>query len=130
MSQYFVIGTPDSLFYQITEQVQPLCLGGAKGSIEIAGTGGTALIGSNGIMEPRLLLWKHRSGTYRVVMTDSHDCVSSFDFDFDYQRIVQPFVGRDTLICHYNTLMLDGGDYARFAWHATSDSLPPIDWWK
>ena len=121
VSQYFVIGTPDSLFYQITEQVQPLCLGGAKGSIEIAGTGGTApyrFEWDNGTQAAAL--GSIDPGTYRVVMTDSHDCVSSFDFDFDYQRIVQPFVGRDTLICHYNTLMLDGGDYARFAWHATS----------
>lgn len=118
----FEVGTPDSLFYQITEQIQPLCLGGAKGRISLAGTGGTA---------PYQYEWNDGTktavlegvdpGDYQLVMTDSHACVSSFDFDFNYQRTVEPFIGNDTLICHYNTLKLDAGDYSIFEWHATTD---------
>jgi hypothetical protein len=122
VSEAFEVGTPDSLFYQVLEHIQPLCLGGAKGLISLAGTGGTAPYQyewNDGTRAP--LLGSIDPGNYQVVIKDNHDCVSSFDFDFDYQRIVQPFIGRDTLICHYSTLMLDGGDYARFAWHATTD---------
>lgn len=122
VSEAFEVGTPDSLFYQITEQIQPLCLGGAKGRISLAGTGGTA---------PYQYEWNDGTktavlegvdpGDYQLVMTDSHACVSSFDFDFNYQRTVELFIGNDTLICHYNTLKLDAGDYSIFEWHATTD---------
>ena len=122
VSEAFEVGTPDSLFYQVLEQIQPLCLGGAKGLISLAGTGGTAPYQyewNEGTRAP--LLGSIDPGNYQVVIKDNHDCVSSFDFGFDYEQTIEPFIGNDTIICHYNTLMLDGGDYARFDWHASID---------
>lgn len=122
ISEAFEVGTPDSLFYQVTEHIQPLCLGGAKGRINLIGTGGSA---------PYQYEWNDGTkaaalgsidpGNYQVVIKDNHDCVSSFEFDFDYQRTIEPFIGNDTLICHYNTLMLDGGNFTRFDWHSSAD---------
>lgn len=116
----FTIGTPDELSYLVDNLVEPLCLGGLKGEMELTATGGTA---------PYQYLWNDGTtnrgienvdpGTYRLSITDSHNCAAEFDFLFDYQRTITPAIGNDTLICHYNSLTLDGGDYSAFEWHSS-----------
>nr|WP_319399897.1 SprB repeat-containing protein [uncultured Carboxylicivirga sp.] len=117
----FTVGTPDSLAYSINTLIDPLCLGGVKGEIDLAAIGGTA---------PYQYLWDNGStsttingidpGSLNLQVTDSHNCVNNFRFNFGYQRTVQPFIGNDTLICHYNTLPVNAGNYAKYQW--TSDN--------
>lgn len=117
----FIVGSPDSLFYQINELRHPLCYGGAKGEISLNAIGGTPdyfykWIGGSTKNTIRDL----NPGKYSLQITDSHNCISSFDFELDYERILEPFIGNDTLICHYNSLLVDGGDYEKYSWSATN----------
>jgi hypothetical protein len=113
----FEVGTPDSLYYSTTTYEHPLCLGGEKGTIEVEGTGGTpgySYLWSDGTSASYVndLI----PGVYELMLTDSHDCQSEFTFEMDYQRTLHPDVGPDTIICHYDALTLNGGDYNRFKW--------------
>lgn len=117
VSEKFTVGSPDPLSYQIDEIVQPLCYGGEKGVINLHAVGGTAdyqyswndgrTASSIEELNPDL---------YSLTIKDAHNCESTFDFDMQYQRELKPFIGNDTLICHYNTLLLDGGDYSEYSW--------------
>jgi hypothetical protein len=116
----FEIGTPAPLTYQVEEILQPLCYGGEKGKISLKGIGGTpayAYQWSNGSSNKEIV--NLDPGQYILKIRDSHNCESSFPFDMEYQRTLEPFIGNDTLICHYNTLVLDGGEYETYKW--TSD---------
>nr|WP_244825137.1 T9SS type A sorting domain-containing protein [Carboxylicivirga mesophila] len=113
----FTVGTPDSLYYSIVDMEHPLCLGGEQGHIEIQGTGGTPAYEyqwSTGSTENQLK--DVVPGDYVLGITDAHNCFSQFTIPFDYQRTVVPFVGNDTLICHYDALPLDAGQYEQFKW--------------
>ncbi|MCG8578917.1 MAG: T9SS type A sorting domain-containing protein [Bacteroidales bacterium] len=113
----FTVGTPDSLYFDIVDMEHPLCLGGVQGHIEIQGTGGTPAYqyswstGSEGSQLSNVV-----PGEYVLGISDAHNCYSQFTIPFDYQRTVVPYVGKDTLICHYDELPLNGGDYAQFKW--------------
>ena len=117
VSDVFTVGSPDDLSYQIDELVEPLCYGGEKGSISLHAVGGT---------KEYSYLWDDGSdnneitdlnpNVYSLTITDAHNCESIFDFEMKYQRELIPFIGNDTLICHYNSLLLDGGDYSEYRW--------------
>ncbi|MFW5770814.1 MAG: SprB repeat-containing protein, partial [Spirochaetota bacterium] len=77
----FIIGTPDSLFYDTLSFEDPLCLGGRKGHLEVAGTGGTPgyqYQWDNGVAGPEQV--NLAPGTYTLTLTDAHDCRAEFDF--------------------------------------------------
>ncbi|TAJ12604.1 hypothetical protein DMA11_11960 [Marinilabiliaceae bacterium JC017] len=117
----FSVGTPDSLYYKASSLVHPLCLGGAKGAIQLEGTGGTpgyAYQWSTGIEGPEIR--NVDPGRYVLSLTDAHHCHRDFIFDMAYQRQLKPFVGNDTLICHYNSLPLDAGAYAKCQWQGNN----------
>ncbi|WP_320020382.1 SprB repeat-containing protein [Labilibaculum manganireducens] len=117
VSDKFTVGSPDPLSYQIDEIVQPLCYGGEKGLINVHGVGGTADYEYS---------WKDgrtkssiedlNPDVYSLTIKDAHNCESTFDFEMQYQRELRPFIGNDTLICHYNSLLLNGGDYSDYNW--------------
>ncbi|WP_066633297.1 SprB repeat-containing protein [Labilibacter marinus] len=117
VTKEFTIGTPDDLNYKVDKIVQPLCLGGEKGALDVVATGGTA---------PYNYLWSTGNNTnaltqvdeasYWLEVLDSHNCYAKFNYDFTYQKTAMPFVGNDTLICHYNTLPIDAGNYNKFQW--------------
>ncbi|MDK2842217.1 MAG: hypothetical protein PWQ17_1722, partial [Anaerophaga sp.] len=120
----FTIGTPDSIFYDTLSFNHPLCLGGRKGNIEIEGTGGTpgyTYQWTNGTSASHLD--DLDPGSYVVTITDSHNCSSTFTFDLDYERTLHPYIGSDTVICHYDELTLDAGDYSRFNWSTDNGNL-------
>jgi len=117
VSKKFTVGSPDPLFYQIDEIVQPLCYGGEKGVINLHAVGGTAdyqYSWNDG--RTASSLEELNPDLYSLTIKDAHNCESTFDFDMQYQRELTPFIGNDTLICHYNTLLLDGGDYSEYSW--------------
>lgn len=113
----FYVGTPDSLGYSIVEKEDPLCLGGYSGYINLLPSGGTPeyqLKWSTGATTT--LLEDINPGLYQLTITDSHQCENSFDFTFDYQRTIKPSLGLDTMICHYETLNVNPGDYTTYEW--------------
>lgn len=115
----FTIQTPAPLNYSLSIDEQPLCLGGQKGTIELTGTGGTPEYNytwSTGSSDARIA--DLEPGTYALTLTDSHECEARFSFERQYQRYLTPFIGVDTLICHYDLLPLDAGAYNRFIWTA------------
>jgi len=115
--QQFTVGTPDSLYYDIVDMEHPLCLGGEQGHIEIQGTGGTPAYKyqwSTGSTTNHLS--DVVPGDYVLGISDAHNCYSEFTIPFTYQRTVVPFVGNDTLICHYDALPVDAGHYEQFKW--------------
>jgi hypothetical protein len=121
-SAEFVVGTPDSLFYQLQNLTQPLCYGGLKGQINLLGTGGTPdyqYSWTNGSTDHTIQ--ELNPGSYTLKLSDSHNCESSFSFDLAYQRQLTPFIGNDTLICDYNSLLANGGDYAQYRWTSNFD---------
>ena len=117
VTKKFTIGTPDSLLCRVVQKDDPLCEGGAKGSLLVQATGGTPSYhyawdhGAQGAalngVEP---------GNYRLTLTDAHQCKASFTYPFQYRRTLKPSLGNDTTICHYNSLAVDGGNYQRFVW--------------
>ncbi|WP_016777683.1 SprB repeat-containing protein [Anaerophaga thermohalophila] len=120
----FSIGTPDSVYFDTLSFNHPLCLGGRKGNIEIEGTGGTpgyTYQWTNGASASRLD--DLDPGSYLVTITDSHNCSSTFAFDLDYERTLHPYIGSDTVICHYDELILDAGDYSRFNWSTDNGNV-------
>ncbi|MFO8001439.1 MAG: SprB repeat-containing protein [Marinilabilia sp.] len=120
----FTIETPEPLTYDTLSLKQPLCLGGEKGRIELEGKGGTPGYeyrwsdGASGtvreVVEP---------GAYEFTLIDSRDCRARFSLDMDWQRELQPDIGRDTTICHYDVLTLDGGDYKSYKWSLGDEDM-------
>lgn len=116
----FTIGTPDSISYRIIDKTDPLCLGGNKGRITLEAHGGTpgySYQWATGTTGPTIT--DVEPGQYTIGITDAHNCYNQFTFPFDYQRTLKPNIGPDTLICHYDELPLDAGNYNEFKW--TSD---------
>ena len=113
----FTIGTPDSLLCRVVQKDDPLCEGGAQGSLLVQAKGGT---------QSYHYAWDHGAqgaalngvepGNYRLTLTDAHQCKASFTYPFQYRRTLKPSLGNDTTICHYNSLAVDGGNYQRFVW--------------
>lgn len=117
----FAILTPDTLGYTLTSITEPLCLGGAKGSLSVNASGGTPLYQYQ---------WAHGSTSntitgldpvaYELTITDSHACRATFGFPMSYQRTIKPILGADVNLCHYQTLPLDGGDFSRYNWQSSN----------
>jgi hypothetical protein len=117
----FTILTPDTLGYTITNITEPLCLGGARGSLSVNASGGTPLYQYQ---------WAHGSTSntitgldpvaYELTITDSHACRATFSFPMSYQRTIKPSLGDDVNLCHYQTLPLDGGDFIRYNWQSSN----------
>lgn len=117
----FEIASPEKQGYILNNMVLPLCYGGAKGEIFLTGTGGT---------QPYIYNWSSGQtgstlsdaeiGTYQVTIGDSKGCSEQFEFDLSYQKSIKPKLGNDTLICHYNPLKLDVGDYSSYNWQSSN----------
>ncbi|MGM0377612.1 MAG: SprB repeat-containing protein, partial [Bacteroidota bacterium] len=118
----FTVATPEPLGYDTLSLKQPLCLGGEKGKIELEGKGGTPGYeyrwsdGASGTVREAV-----EPGAYTFTLIDSRDCRAQFGLDMDWQRVLQPDIGRDTTICHYDVLTLDGGDYENYQWNIDGD---------
>ncbi len=117
----FSIFEPDVLNYQITDILDPLCLGNFNGYIHGEVKGGVlpySVNWNNGMRNQNIN--DLDTGYYRIDVTDANNCFYQKEFNFSYRKNLKPYVGKDTLICHYNTLPLDAGDYKKFAWTASN----------
>ncbi len=111
-SKKFTIETPDPLEYDTISFTDPLCYGGVQGIMKVQAKGGTTgyeYTWTNGSVENQVT--DVEPGNYGLTITDEHNCVADFNIDFDYQRTLTPFIGNDTLICHYDSLIINPGTY-------------------
>lgn len=117
----FKINEPDTIGYQIIQQIQPLCLGGAKGTIELSATGGSPNYDySWSTGSTNKAISELEPGNYNLTISDSHNCSNQFNFPMKYQRTIKPNLGSDIQLCHYNDLKLDAGDFSHYAWSSTN----------
>ncbi len=115
-SKKFVVGTPDPLLYDTLSFTDPLCYGGVQGNMQVQATGGTPeyfYTWSQGVNNN--LIADVKPGTYSLTINDSHQCAATFDITFDYQRQLMPFMGNDTLICQYDSLIINPGTYHTYS---------------
>jgi len=113
----FNIVSPDKLSYDTLSFSHPLCRGGLLGNINIRAKGGVGeyeyLWNDNSSQTERNKLMP---GEYILNISDGNTCKSSFPIIMKYQRTLKPYLGNDTIICHYNTLPVDAGEYKKYSW--------------
>ncbi len=113
----FTINSPLPISYHLNELLQPFCRGGAKGIIDVLGSGGTpgySYLWSNGSTQSTNTALD--PGKYTLTLTDANRCATDFDFEMSYQKTIVPFIGNDTTICQGQNLVVYGGDYQTFSW--------------
>ncbi len=127
----FVIGSPSRIMLESKTIIPPYCEGVEDGKIAINATGsfgGYSYLWSNGKKENSIS--KLRPGTYKLTITDSHNCFNNFDFALDYQHTIKPSLGYDRNLCNGNSLWLTPGEYITYKWGSStgvSSSEPGIN---
>ncbi|MBI9065434.1 MAG: T9SS type A sorting domain-containing protein, partial [Marinilabiliaceae bacterium] len=120
--RHFTIFEPDTLNLVINQLQSPLCYGNSNGIIDSRMAGGVSPYRINwNIGSESELLTKLDTGLYKVEILDANDCFFEQAFDLGYRRFSAPYIGPDTLICHYDKLQLDAGDYSKFRWSANGN---------
>ena len=122
--ELFSIGTPDSLSVDITELIDPLCLGVADGEIDVVATGGTPNYdyewshGRSRSRAPNL-----DAGAYLLTVTDANNCTKDFSFNLDYLEQISSNLPQELMVCHGNIYPLKPGNFEFFTWYQDGDYI-------
>lgn len=113
----FVIGSPSRIVLESKTLISPYCEGVEDGKISvnaIGSFGNYSYLWSNGKEGNNIS--KLKPGTYKLTITDSHNCFNNFDFALDYQHTIKPSLGYDRNLCNGNSLWLTPGEYITYKW--------------
>ncbi len=113
----FTITMPDSLWAQLTEFQPPLCKGIADGIIRVNAMGGTpgyTYAWSTGRKDN--ILRNADAGTYRLLITDAHNCQREFSFTLNYHETLKSDMPNDITLCRNASSPLSPGEYLFTQW--------------